>query len=640
MKSTAAYVRISSDKQDVSSQRLSIERWAKRNQPIALWFEDAEGKNPRDLPHKRAGFQRLLKAVEAGIVDCIVVDSQDRFGTRDAHQWGAFVTKLRDHGCQLLDATGRDLSADDDGAVLTGVVGALTSTREQREKAHRNVRGKVPKAQRGEYQGGYPAYGFDVVCIGENGREKWRTLYVAHYDRWKVYASGERERFKGKDNAPAKDPSDKLYLRPSIEKRRLEVVREIFRWYATELISPRQIATRLNTAKVDPVFGELWDKVKVKQLLGNPAYIGLPTWNKRGASRFAEWAAGDVRTVAKTNGAAKQGRRRPKSDYVQPEEPAFKPIVDAKTWARVQEKLCAASDEQLAIPKRSAKTDELWLKPFLICGHCGKGMRATRGESPQSSNRVWPSYYCGTYGTYGKKNPTGCHCHRIKHEFIESLILDYIRETCPKTAELMKAVQTGNVELARPLYEALFHGEADLGGLACDMITFVAEHGTERDEQKDFLEGYAAVFARLRPGLEKEISKREAELDKMLAGYADLTGGVRDRARQRMESLEAEVKRLRSQMADLRRPWEGLSADVAARKQAYEQARKILGNGAAGRQKAEAFGRVVSRIVCRFKHNNGQENHAKSTLVSVEIEPLEGGPVTCFTNGNMPGQGL
>jgi len=193
---TAAYLRISSDKQDVTSQRENIERWARKNAPISLWFEDATGRNPRDQPHKREGFQRLLKAVETGLVDTIVVDSQDRFGVRDAYQWGAFLTTLRDKGCRLLDASGRELSAEDDGAVLTATVGALTSSREQREKAHRNVRGKVQKAREGEYQGGYPAYGFDVVCIGANGKEKWRSLYVGHFDRWKVYPDGRREQFR------------------------------------------------------------------------------------------------------------------------------------------------------------------------------------------------------------------------------------------------------------------------------------------------------------------------------------------------------------------------------------------------------------------------------------------------------------
>src|SRR5215813_13664064 len=121
MKSTiAAYIRVSSDKQDTTRQRESIERWGS----VDLWFEDSEGRNPRDLAHKRQGFQRLLKAVEAGLVSTIVVDSQDRFGTRDAYQWGAFLTLLRDHDCKLYDASGKDLSADDDASVLTSTLGA------------------------------------------------------------------------------------------------------------------------------------------------------------------------------------------------------------------------------------------------------------------------------------------------------------------------------------------------------------------------------------------------------------------------------------------------------------------------------------------------------------------------------------
>ena len=84
---TAAYVRVSSDKQDTARQERRIQA---AGIPIALWFRDAEGKNPRDLPHKRPEFQCLLRAVEAGLLDKIIVDRQDRFGVADAFQWGKF----------------------------------------------------------------------------------------------------------------------------------------------------------------------------------------------------------------------------------------------------------------------------------------------------------------------------------------------------------------------------------------------------------------------------------------------------------------------------------------------------------------------------------------------------------------------
>lgn len=63
----AAYIRVSSDKQDTQRQRDSISSFADRQGfSIAQWFEDAEGRNPRDQAHKRRAFQSLLKAVQAG----------------------------------------------------------------------------------------------------------------------------------------------------------------------------------------------------------------------------------------------------------------------------------------------------------------------------------------------------------------------------------------------------------------------------------------------------------------------------------------------------------------------------------------------------------------------------------------------
>ena len=49
MKTFAAYIRVSSDKQDTERQEQAI---LATGHPIAQWFHDDEGKNPRDLPEK------------------------------------------------------------------------------------------------------------------------------------------------------------------------------------------------------------------------------------------------------------------------------------------------------------------------------------------------------------------------------------------------------------------------------------------------------------------------------------------------------------------------------------------------------------------------------------------------------------
>ncbi len=444
-RATAAYIRVSSDKQETARQERRIKA---SGFTIAFWFRDAEGKNPRDQPDKRPDFQRLLKAVQAGLLDKIVVDRQDRFGVADAYQWGKFISLLREHGTALVDADGKVLSGDDDVSILTGTLGAITSTREQKEKAHRNITGKIGHAAKGEYQGGYPPFGCDVVCFDSAGREKWRTVYVGHFKRWKVYPDGKREQFDGKDNAPRKDPTDTLRIRPSIETERVKWAVQAFKWYATEAISPRMLADRMNALKVDPIFNVAWHKTGMLSMLRNPAYIGLPTWNKRAGSRFMECVGGKVREVVRTNGHVAANRRRTAADFIQPDKPEYKPMVPLPIWEKVQAKIQVASTEQGKRLKRPPNTEELWLKPFLICGGCGKPMRACRGDS---TPYLVASYLCGTYATYGQTNPAGCRCHRVAHDVLERIVLDYLKATAPKVRQLLEATETGNPGLALPV---------------------------------------------------------------------------------------------------------------------------------------------------------------------------------------------
>jgi len=148
-----AYLRCSTDAQDTLRQREAIERSGIK---IDHWFEDHES---RDKAHKRPDFQRLLKAVQAGEVDTIVVAALDRFGVKDAYEMGKFFSILRDHDCRLLDASGKHLNADDDATVLTSTIGALTSTREQKEKGGRVLTSKVTLARKGHFMGGHVPYG-------------------------------------------------------------------------------------------------------------------------------------------------------------------------------------------------------------------------------------------------------------------------------------------------------------------------------------------------------------------------------------------------------------------------------------------------------------------------------------------------
>lgn len=229
----AAYVRVSSDQQDSTRQRRSIEDWAKRNGvSIVHWFIDDKGKNPRDKSDKRLDFQRLLKLIRTGAVDVVVVDSQDRFGVKDNAEFWKYVSELRDNGCELWSVAQGLLSGEDDASVMVSTVGALTSTREQKEKGFRSLEGRIKTVRAGKYQGGNPPYGCDVVCYDASGSPKWRLIWTGNFQRLKINPDGTEQRFDGKNNLPGRDTTDVLRVQPSIRKDRLKVVRQIFDWYS------------------------------------------------------------------------------------------------------------------------------------------------------------------------------------------------------------------------------------------------------------------------------------------------------------------------------------------------------------------------------------------------------------------------
>jgi DNA invertase Pin-like site-specific DNA recombinase len=602
----AAYLRVSCDTQDVARQRDSIASWAAREGlAIDHWFEDSEGRNPRDLAGKRVGFQLMLESVRAGMIRQIIVDSQDRFGTRDAYQFGEFLTLLRDNNCELWSVNQGELSKDDDATILTNTIGALTSTREQKEKAARNIGGKVKGAKAGEYQGGYPAYGLDVVCFS-GGVEAWRVKWVGHYERWKVYPDGTREAFNGKDNFPAKNANDTLRYRPG-DTERLAVVRSIFDSYATENVSPGQIANRLNNAGTTTTVGTPWNKIIVRQMLSNPIYLGLPAWNKRGGSRFKEYVGGLVKDV--TNKVP--GRKREATDYVQPEATEFEPIIENAVWEKVQRKLEAAKQG----PKRPAQVSELWLKSFLVCGHCGKPMRACRPQPRME----YGSYFCGTYGTYGKDNPTGCRCHRVKHSLLEAMVEKYLADTQPQVLELVGAVEAkdnGLFDMALQAWGKSVAKRNKLWGRMAETVEVWPDNWWNIGK---------AYQPQDTAGLVEAIEVKEAELDEMLGGFFRLSPALQDRANAKMEAIQAEIEALRAEVEDLTAPWEEAEREVYKRQEAWAYVADMASED--GPRRAEALRGVVDRIVCHFRYTK-----AKSFLDSVEFYPVSG-DATCFTVG-------
>jgi DNA invertase Pin-like site-specific DNA recombinase len=607
---TVAYLRCSTDQQDTLRQREAIERCGVK---IHQWLEDHES---RDRADKRPDFQRLLRAVQAGQVDTIVVQTLDRFGVKDAYEMGKFFSILRDHDCRLVDAAGKQLNADDDATVLTSTIGALTSSREQREKATRVLTGKMTLASKGNFLGGYCPFGMDVVAFDAQGNEVWRVVYEGHDRRRKIYPDGREERFDGKKNRPPKALHETLKYRPSIIAERVKYVRLIFKWFITEAITAGQIASRLNDLGVSPVFGPLWHQGVVKYLLANPIYVGKPTYNKQSNGRFMEFSNGQVKTAER-----KPARKHHESDHIRPERDEFKPMVDPEVFDRAQTKLAATKTRAYKAPK----TAPLWLRGFVVCAKCGKPMR---GLSGNPGNGLQPGYLCAEYSRWSKRSPSGCGHYRVDHDLLESLILDYLTQTAPQVKAILDATTATDMEAARPLLDAIQSAKTAFRDIWYDMLSVVADHEVATDEPHDgdIPTVYGRLFERARPGLEKQIAEKEAELEALLDGYKDLSPKLRERANKRGEALQEEIDALNQQLRDLRIPWDQFRQELSARQDALAKATTTLNLEGRHRQKAEVLRAVVDKIICHFTGSG-----RRVRLESIEVIPAEDAAVRPLT---------
>ncbi len=77
-KHTAIYLRVSGRSQDTRSQEPDLKRWAKAQDTEATvrWYRDTSTGKTMDRP----GFNRLMRDLEAGGIDTLVVWRLDRLG--------------------------------------------------------------------------------------------------------------------------------------------------------------------------------------------------------------------------------------------------------------------------------------------------------------------------------------------------------------------------------------------------------------------------------------------------------------------------------------------------------------------------------------------------------------------------------
>ena len=203
---------------------------------------------------------------------------------------------------------------------------------------------------------------------------------------------------------------------PVIDEPAAQVVRRIFELRATG-ITPTQIAKKLNAegvpipsdyraqrlGKPNPYKNTFhyWSHVAVRNILGNPIYIG-----HLAQQRYTTVSFKNHKSV-----------RRSKDEWVIAEN-THEPIISQELWDKCQEVDRCASHGKIM-----KKGIVLPLNSMMFCPDCGAKIKLN-GHSKKADGSVNYFYVCGTYARCGAG---ACTTHYISQKQIEKIVLTDIQ---------------------------------------------------------------------------------------------------------------------------------------------------------------------------------------------------------------------
>ncbi|OUQ18403.1 DNA recombinase [Lachnoclostridium sp. An14] len=465
-KITPLYERLSRDDElqgesnSISHQKQMLEEFARRNGlPNPTHFTDDGVSGTR---FDRPGFLAMMKEVEAGRVEAIVIKDMSRLG-RDYLKVGQVMEILRQRGVRLIAINdGVDsLKGDDDFTPFCNIMNEFYA-----RDTSRKIRSVFKsKGMSGKHLTGTVIYGY----LWNEKREHWL-----------------------------------------VDEEAAAVVRHIFA-LAMEGYGPYQIATKLSEEKIEMPAVHL-------------ARYGEGVNKNKTFADIYRWSASTVVEILKkreylghtVNFKTRKHFKDKKSHYVDESEwtifeNTHEAIIDQETFDNVQR----IRGNARRYPDGFGEAHPL--TGLMYCADCGGKMYVHR---TYNGKRV-PQYTCGQYGKY----PIGSLCptqHRIKAEAVLTLIADMLRaiaeysrndraEFIRTVQETQAAQQTADISKKRKRLAAAQKRAGELERLICKIYEDNAL-GKLPDARYEALD---AQYAKEQDALNAEI----AELEKAVTGY-------------------------------------------------------------------------------------------------------------------------
>lgn len=282
----------------------------------------------------RPEMQRLLKAVEAGVYEGVLVMEVERLARGNTKDQG-IVAEAFQFSNTLIITPSKTYDPSNEFDEEYFEFGLFMSRREYKTINRRIQRGRIASVKEGKYIAGAAPLGYDKVKI--NGA-------------------------KGYTLEPNKDA---------------ETVKLIFNLYTDKNpIGMQLIAKRLDALGIKPSKSKSWSRASIKDILTNPTYIGKIRWQWRKVNKVIE------------DGKIVEHRPKRKPDEYMLIDGLHPAIIPEETFNKAQETL----RDKYIPPIAGNKDMKNPLARLVICEKCGATM--TRIQCHTGDFLKCPNHHC------------------------------------------------------------------------------------------------------------------------------------------------------------------------------------------------------------------------------------------------------
>lgn len=384
----AAYIRLSREDGDklesnsISNQRDFINNSVERNMTnvniIDYYIDDGfTGTN-----FNRPDFQRMLKDIERGIINCVIVKDLSRIG-RNYIDTGTYLERyFPQHGVRFIalnDGIDNYQQSYDISMPIKNIVNAQYA----RDISSKVITAIRTKQQNGEFIGGFAPYGYMKDPNNKN------HLIIDHYAAavvqriFNMYVEGYGQIGIAKTLTAEGIPC------PSVYKK-------------------SQGLKYTNGQKLE--ITKYWTYSTIHNILKNEVYIGNMVQHKLNSSQYR----------------VKKSKQVSKDEWIIVKD-THEPIISYDIFNTVQS-MMKKSYRSLPFSKQHS------LANHIQCADCGRGMCRVvqRGIS---------YFRCGTYQKYGNHI---CTSHLIRQDAVEKIVIDEINRFISEVKNIEKVISKPN----------------------------------------------------------------------------------------------------------------------------------------------------------------------------------------------------